>query len=278
MKDRSVDSDIKSVLTSHIIDHLERVRETVKQQWDNSPIKGVRYFYVDDLLPADLAKQVADAFPKNDNLWFQRDSFRERKKTFAKIDTINPLMPAITDAIQDEKVVKMVSDITGMDNLEGDYNLYAGGLSMMGPGDFLNPHIDNSHDGARSRYRRLNLLYYISPDWDVQNGGNLELWDDGVSQPHEIHAKFNRLVVMETNKCSWHSVNKVRVDGHRCCVSNYYFSKGSPTGEEYYHVTSFMGRPEQSVVRAYSKVDNFLRQTVSEISKTSRGKAQGRLG
>ncbi len=27
--------------------------------------------------------------------------------------------------------------------------LYAGGLSMMFEGDFLNPHIDNSHDAGR---------------------------------------------------------------------------------------------------------------------------------
>ena len=29
-------------------------------------------------------------------------------------------------------------------------------------GHFLNPHIDNSHDAKRERYRRFNLLYGVS--------------------------------------------------------------------------------------------------------------------
>ena len=52
--------------------------------------------------------------------------------------------------------------------------LYAGGISMMAPGHFLNPHIDNSHDKFRQRYRVLNLLSYVSPDWDQTRGCNLE--------------------------------------------------------------------------------------------------------
>jgi Rps23 Pro-64 3,4-dihydroxylase Tpa1-like proline 4-hydroxylase len=86
------------------------------------------------------------------------------------------------------------------------------------PGDFLNPHIDNSHDGERKRYRRLNLLYYVSPDWKIENGGNFELWDDERINQKTLTALTNRLVVMETNKISWHSVSPVTTDRPRCCV------------------------------------------------------------
>ena len=41
----------------------------------------------------------------------------------------------------------------------------------MTEGDFLNPHIDNSHDAKRERYRRLNLLYYVSPGWESAKRG-----------------------------------------------------------------------------------------------------------
>lgn len=113
----------------------------------------------------------------------------------------------------------------GFKKIEPDPKLYAGGLSMMFSGDFLNPHIDNSHDGDRHRYRRLNLLYYVSPGWNLRNGGNLELWDEARIKPKTLVALENRLVVMETNKISWHSVSKVEIDRPRCCVSNYYFSE-----------------------------------------------------
>ena len=89
---------------------------------------------------------------------------------------------------------------------------------------------------------------------------------------------FNRLIVMETNASSWHSVNPVTVDAVRCCVSNYYFSKQSPSGEDYYHVTSFLGRPGQPLRRIYGRVDNLLRQFVATRFKISRGKDLGRVG
>jgi hypothetical protein len=78
---------------------------------------------------------------------------------------------------------------------------------------------------------------------------------------------------METNKISWHSVSKVEIDSPRCCVSNYYFSKISPDQSEYFHVTSFTGRPDEIVKRVYGILDNTLRNIVSKSFKIGRGKA-----
>jgi Rps23 Pro-64 3,4-dihydroxylase Tpa1-like proline 4-hydroxylase len=178
----------------------------------------------------------------------------------------------ITKVFQSPEVIERISNIIDMKALEADPSLYAGGLSMMFKGDFLNPHIDNSHDGNRKRYRRLNLLFYVTPDWMLDNGGNFELWDEKVKTPKIIVSKFNRLVVMETTDKSWHSVSPVIVEDPRCCVSNYYFSEISPNGSEYFHVTSFTGRPEESGKRILGVIDNFLRNTISKALKIGRGK------
>ena len=84
------------------------------------------------------------------------------------------LLEEVIFAFQDSRVAELISKITSLPDLEPDEKLYAGGISMMGKGHFLNPHIDNSHDKNRQRYRVLNLLYYCSPDWSLPNGGNLE--------------------------------------------------------------------------------------------------------
>lgn len=250
----------------------------LRSQWNRTDRSTTRYFYLDNLLDPSTALAVYNAFPKEDGLWFQRDSFRERKKTFAKLDAVEPIVAHVTDSFHLEEVVEAVSKITGMEGLEPDPELYAGGISMMGKNDFLNPHIDNSHDAGRRRYRRLNLLYYVSPEWDPRNGGNLELWDESVRHPQEIAAKFNRLIVMETNDKSWHSVNPVTVEAVRCCVSNYFFSEQSPSGNDYYHVTSFLGRPGQPFRRSWGRIDNVLRQLVATRLNMSRGKDLGRVG
>jgi len=178
----------------------------------------------------------------------------------------------VTYAIQDSRVVNKISELCSMTNLEPDPKLYAGGLSMMFPDDYLNPHIDNSHDSERSRYRRLNLLYYLSPNWILENGGNFELWDESRTTPKTIVSQQNRLVVMETNKTSWHSVSKVTASRPRCCVSNYYFSTISPDGEEYFHATSFLGRPEQPVRKIVGVLDNGLRNFIARRFKMGRGR------
>lgn len=260
-------------LTDLIIEKLDNKAEDIRKQWNNSDSKVAKFFYVDDLLPEVIVRQIYECFPKSEENWTIQNSFRERKKTLAKIKSLDPLISDITYAIQSEKVMRKVEELTGVFSLEADPFLYAGGVSMMSKGDFLNPHIDNSHDRDRKMYRKLNLLFYVSPNWKQEYGGNLELWDAKVKRPVEIVSRFNRLVVMGTDKKSWHSVNKVQVDAHRCCVSNYLFAKNyDPYPKEYYHVTSFMGRPGETCKRAISHFDNFLRQSLASGFGVSRGR------
>ncbi|PQA86535.1 2OG-Fe(II) oxygenase [Hyphococcus luteus] len=270
-------SDIGEDIAGAVAARLRRDEDALRGAWESAPAGVARHVMIDNLLEPGLTMRIYRAFPPESEDWRRLDSFRERKKTFAKLDRIDPLIGAATDAFQQPDVVAAVAAITGMRDLEPDPSLYAGGVSKMDRGDFLNPHIDNSHNADRTRYRRLNLLFYVSPDWRAEHGGNLELWDSHVKTPLEIPSLFNRLVIMETDRTSWHSVNPVVADAARCCVSNYYFSAASPDGADYYHVTSFMGRPEQPFLRFVNAADNMLRQQIASRLKISRGKKLRRL-
>ena len=251
-----------------IVQRLEDAKEELRAQWANPEGTRTRHFVLEQVLPEDVARTIAAAFPADGAGFNDRSSFREHKKTLAKLGKTDPVLGAISLAFQEEDVIAKVAEITRMNGLEPDRSFYAGGLSMMFPGDFLNPHIDNSHDGERKRYRRINLLYYINEGWSEECGGNFELWDDDVTQPKTLVSGFNRLVAMETHKESWHSVSKVVSDRPRRCVSNYYFSNVSPDGDKYFHVTSFTGRPTELLKRIIGPVDNGLRNLVLRVFKT----------
>lgn len=255
-----------------ILNRLEACSCSIRDQWSNPQGTRTRHFFVDELLPNKLCTEIFHAFPRDGNGFFDRDTFREKKKTSADLSKYDPILSDITYAIQDERVVNKIQALIGFSQIDPDPMLYAGGLSMMFKEDYLNPHLDNSHDARRERYRRLNLLYYVSPDWDLDHGGNLELWNDDVTIPKTIVAKTNRLAVMETNRKSWHSVSPVISEVPRCCVSNYYFSKISPDGNNYFHVTSFLGRPGQRLKRVIGMFDNAARNFVSRSFKMGRGK------
>lgn len=255
-----------------ITERLEADKESIKIQFfKTSGQVPTRFFFLDNLLPEEVVMKAYEAFP-TPPVMRRMKSFRELKYTSKNLNEFNPLLGEITFALQDQKVIDLIGEITGFESQSGDPHLYAGGLSLMVKGDFLNPHIDNSHNHSMDKYRTGNVLYYVSPNWEQESGGNLELWDKDVKENVTIVSKFNRLVFMETNLHSWHSVSPVAIDSNRCCISNYYFSPISPMGKEYFHVTSFSGRPHQKIRRIWSRFDNQLRQIVRKVKKDGFGK------
>ncbi|BDT60627.1 hypothetical protein MasN3_41210 [Massilia varians] len=262
----------KEEIVELIVERIQRDEAALAKMFQRSASEvGVRYCFVDDLLPPILAKRIYRAFPKPEAMRLM-DSFREKKLTSKNFDQFDPILKDVTFAIQDPRVIEVVGRITGIQEQIPDSSLYAGGLSAMVRGHYLSPHIDNSHEASRQYYRTLNLLYYITPDWEFENGGNLELWDNAVRQNATIVSRFNRLALMETTPTSWHSVSPVVIDRTRCCVSNYYFSPRSPTGENYFNVTSFSAWPNQPIKRALARIDNSLRQGLRAVAPRGLGK------
>lgn len=257
---------MREQLVKHILERLERDAAAIKADFATKKGVDTQFAAIDGLLPAEIAAEISKAFPESENMRLL-DSFREKKYTSKSLEKFDPLITDITFAFQDERVIAKVAELTGIPEAVGDPKLYAGGISAMARGHFLNPHIDNSHNGEQTHYRVLNLLYYITPDWDPANGGNLELWDDDVKTPVEIPSLFNRLVLMSTNARSWHSVNEVKADMPRRCISNYYFSTHSPNGYETTHVTYFMARPEQKLRRFVTKIDSEIRELLRKTKK-----------
>jgi Rps23 Pro-64 3,4-dihydroxylase Tpa1-like proline 4-hydroxylase len=247
-------------MAGHIVARLQQAGASMKEAFDETG--RVPSCFVDDLLPIDIACAIYAAFPDHGRMMF-KNSIKERKFVAAQMDAYPAVLEDIVYAFQDPRVLHQVAAITGLQALEPDADLYAGGLSAMPKGAYLKPHLDNSHDGARERYRVLNLLYYVTPGWREEFGGNLQLWDQGPKgSPRTIPAVFNRLVLMATNRTSWHSVQEVTRNQTRCCVSNYYFSARSPEDAEYFHATSFRGEPDQPVSDVIMRADNALRTTV----------------
>lgn len=228
---------------------------------------AIGYLFIDDLLPAKIAVGLYESFPEKEEMVLKK-SIKEDKFVAVQMNLYNPVLEEIIYAFQDTKIVNLIGEICHIEEPIPDEYLYAGGLSMMGNKQFLNPHLDNSHDKDRERWRVLNLLYYVTPDWKEEYGGNLELWPNGLQEsPVTIHSKFNRLAVMVTHNQSLHSVSPIIFDGNRCCISNYYFSKVPVCATDKFHVTSFRGRPEHKFTDAILKIDTFLRMNLRKLFK-----------
>ncbi len=257
---------VREELTSIIVRRLQEESDRLRDDFQSPKKVQTRYTWLDNVLPIELAEKIYASFPSTDTMPLL-SSFREKKYTSKSLEKMEALIADAIFAFQAPEVIREVEVITGMKDMVGDPHLYAGGISAMVKGHFLNPHIDNSHDSERKLYRTVNVLFYTTPDWPDDMGGNLELWDEKVRDRVEIPSRFNRLVIMETNDLSWHSVNQVKTDAMRCCVSNYYFSRHPPGGEEHFHITYFQARPEQHLRRLITLADSSVRTLVRKVVK-----------
>lgn len=254
----------RTSLADIILQRLETEEPHLTRMFADSA-DAIPYFYIDDVLPLDVTRAISAAFPKPETMRLKK-TLREYKYIAAQMNHYDPILEEAVFAFQDPRIVDLVSRVTGIQALHPDHHLYAGGISMMGHGQYLNPHVDNSHDKDRERWRVLNLLFYVTEDWAETNGGNLELWPNGVGDRQiTLHSKFNRLIVMGTHDKSWHSVSPIAAEGYRCCVSNYYFSDEPLRSTDRFHVTSFRGRPEQVVVDRLLQADALLRSGVRKV-------------
>jgi len=250
-------------LADSIVESLSRGESAARAEFQ---LPGrIPSFALDGLLPAEIAAAVYRAFPAPSAMVLKK-TLGQLKYVGYQMSDYNPLLEETIYAFQDSRVLELISRITGIAPLLPDENLYAGGVSLMARDHYLNPHLDNSHDIERNNYRALNLLYYVTPGWSDEFGGHLELWDRGPGKPQRtLHSRFNRLVAMQTDERSWHSVSKVVHPGNRCCVSNYYFSPHAVGKDASYHVTSFRGWPRQKAADLAMRADSALRLAIRKV-------------
>lgn len=264
----------KKELVNIVVERLEAEKLSLTSDWESQTAIFAKTIVLDDLLPEEFLKAC---FQKLESVakWKISSDFRESKGVIQNIDQLGKKIVDILEVFHAPEIVSLIEQITQIKGLTCDRSLYAGGISRMVKNDFLNPHIDNSHNRDRTLYRRLNLLFYITPDLIEADGAKLQLWDETVQNCRVVPSQFNRLVIMETARHTWHSVSPVVGNISRYCVSNYYFSKSCPELTDYFNVTSFMGRPEQKFLRAFSFLDNFSRQMASKFM-SGRGEKRGR--
>ena len=227
----------------------------------------INHLVIDDLLPAELATHLCESFPPESRLRLL-DARQEKKFVGVRFENGEKIVEECIYAFQQAPVLDLFAKICSIDQLEGDPELYAGGVSSMSNTCFLNPHIDNSHDRLKKRFRRLNLLYYVSKGWRSDEGGQLLLYPSGLQfEPIEIDCRFNRLVVMRTDNRSLHAVKAVSsVENRRKAISNYYFTSSSPLGRDYYHSTSFRGFPGETRKDFLLRIDALIRTSIKSMT------------
>ena len=206
---------------------------------------------IDDFLPADLADELAAEFPDPcATFWHQFPGQEQRNKRQVSDDSrIPPGLRALIYALNGGQFIGLLEKLTGIASLASDANLVGGGLHQTTGGGKLDVHIDYSHHPRNRLCRRLNLLLYLTPEWQDAWGGDFELWDPKVTKCiKRVAPTFNRLVVFSTSPTSQHGQPEPLTcppGVGRKSIALYYYSNGRPeeAGPVAEHNTIFRARP-----------------------------------
>ena len=87
----------------------------------------------------------------------------------------------------------------------GDPGFSGGGAHKIRTGGKLSLHVDFNIHSETKRFRVLNLLLYLNPQWEEEWEGALELWDlDNKKLSDKIYPIFNRAVIFTLSDKSVH--------------------------------------------------------------------------
>jgi Rps23 Pro-64 3,4-dihydroxylase Tpa1-like proline 4-hydroxylase len=231
---------------------LSRLRENaaaLRLQYADTAADQVPCCWLDDVLPEQYIEAAHRSRPPLSRMLRLADK-KERKYVCAKVETLADPIRDLVLAFADQEVANEIAKIIGKRRLEADTQLYNGGLSVMMPGDYMCPHLDNSHDYSRVRHREVVVLFYLSPGWQQDYGGHLELWNRRRGgKARMVPFSSNRMVIMEASERSWHSVGLITGPLARDSLTTYFYAPATEKAPvRLTRFTSWPNRPVQAML------------------------------
>lgn len=212
-----------------------------------------KHIVLDEFFNHDIALELSSEFPSIDHpAWKRYLNPLENKYLTNNWDVFSTLTYKVFTELNSFAFVRELESLTGICDLVSDHGLHGGGLHMHGRNGILNVHLDYSIHPKLMLQRRLNLLVYLTPDWDPKWGGELQLWRGDESRPIEvqqvIEPRFNRAVLFDTTANSWHGLPEP-IDCpdsvFRRSIALYYLSRPDSSHVANRKKATFSPRPEQ---------------------------------
>ena len=233
------------------IGRLDRQAPVLAQEWASS--RPFHHVVVDDFLAPAAVRRLQDIFPSPEHPvwldWKKRSPHQYGKQgpgDSTRFDTLDPVFRASLEQFNAQPFRDFLKTVTGISELLPDPYFTGGGMHQILAGGILDIHTDFNFYERLKLYRRLNVLLYLTSEWQPGYGGSLELWTDAPAKGgrcfREIPPVSNRLVIFETDKTSFHGHPKEwAAPGNitRRSIALYYYTAEPAADKVYDAVTDF---------------------------------------
>lgn len=166
---------------------------------------------LEDFLKEDIANEVSQAFPDLDgSFWHLYSSPLEKKLTCDCLEHMPVSIKNVFEYLNSSWFLASLYHLTKIPGLVSDPELCGGGMHCTTEGGKLDIHLDSNVHRKSGLERRINLIIYLSENWETKYGGALEFWNNNVSKKiKDILPKFNRAVIFDVGDNAFHGVPDV---------------------------------------------------------------------
>lgn len=165
------------------------------------------HIVIDDFLPARLIDTLHADFP-NQPTSAEKHYERGYKGHFKRQINPNECAASIREifaAFNSAPMLQFLEELTGIKGLIPDSHFVGGGLHETSTGGFLGVHSDFRINRRLHVERRINAIIYLNKGWQPEYGGDLELWDKGMTTClKKVSPIYNRCVIFNTDEDSNH--------------------------------------------------------------------------
>jgi Rps23 Pro-64 3,4-dihydroxylase Tpa1-like proline 4-hydroxylase len=206
------------------------------------------HIVIDNFLEPEILRAVLADFPSSkDRPFFDRDQER-LKFQYQPQELPSGLIRNLFAELNGRTFIKFLEELTGIDGLISDPYYEGGGLHETKRGGHLGIHADFNIHGQMKVERRLNLLIYLNESWNDEYGGDLELWDQEMTEcVVRVKPIFGRAVIFNTTLNSFHGhpdpVNCPNDRSRRSIATYYYTSVEDGLNLLPKRTTNFQPRP-----------------------------------
>ena len=173
-----------------------------------------QHVVIDNFFLPSVADQIAREFPSHDSdQWtVSYNNPIEVKKACSHWDRFPKSIYQAMFYLCSQGFLNQLEEITNHKNIFADYGLHGGGMHSHGVSGKLNMHKDYYIHPKLPLKRNFNIIIYMTPNWQSDWGGNLQLWshNNENNRPKQCvqnyDIKFNRAVLFNTVQNSWHGL------------------------------------------------------------------------
>lgn len=182
---------------------------------DFNDARPFRHVVIDNFFLPEIAEKLSEEFPDyNDSSNYSYKSPLEDKKALNYWDRFPPCTYRAFMSFGSPAFVENMSYLINTDEIYFDFGLNGGGWHMHTKGGNNNIHLDYNMHPKLHMQRKLNIIIYLTKNWNPEWGGGLELWshDYETNSPKEcvktVDNIYNRAIIFDTTENSWHGLPK----------------------------------------------------------------------